>query len=611
MVARPRSNGAPVSPGRPCKPRSGTSATIRSSIGRGPIGRRQVVTPQGKRSMEASPFDTTADIPTPENDPALGLERRAKFEILGAILLGMFLAALDQTIVGPVLPRIVTELKGADYYTWVVTIFLVTSTITVPIYGKLSDLYGRRPMLLFGISLFLIGSVLSGLSQTMWQLILFRGVQGLGAGAIFPIALAVIGDLFTPAERGKYQGLFGGIFGIAFLIGPGLGGFLTDSFSWHWVFFVNLPIGMLALAVIGRLLPNIKGRRRDIRIDYLGVITLTLGLMPILVGLTVAETSQWSDPAVWGSIAAGVVFLAVFVMVEARTAEPIIPLHLFRNRTFSASMVSIFLATFGFGAAIIFLPLYFQIVEGSSATASGYKLLPFLVGLIISSIASGIIVSRTGRYKAVVLVGLVIMAIGLALMTNLRADTSDLLLSGWMFVAGFGVGPTFAVFTIIVQNAVPFSELGAATSDLTLFRQIGTTMGLTLAFTFFRDNLTWGLLHDQIVAAGAPAALVPTSPPAGFDLGQLTSVTSNGDPLAFVSQLPAQFQPAFIQGFHQAFTIALANSMLLGVGAAVLAVIASLLLKELRLRTHVGAEPGTDGKPGSETARLTGVPAPD
>jgi EmrB/QacA subfamily drug resistance transporter len=561
--------------------------------------------------MEASPFDTTADIPTPENDPALGLERRAKFEILGAILLGMFLAALDQTIVGPVLPRIVTELKGADYYTWVVTIFLVTSTITVPIYGKLSDLYGRRPMLLFGISLFLIGSVLSGLSQTMWQLILFRGVQGLGAGAIFPIALAVIGDLFTPAERGKYQGLFGAVFGIAFLIGPGLGGFLTDNFSWHWVFFVNLPIGMLALAVIGRLLPNIKGRRRDIRIDYLGVITLTLGLMPILVGLTVAETSQWSDPAVWGSIAAGVVFLAVFVMVEARAAEPIIPLHLFRNRTFSASMVSIFLATFGFGAAIIFLPLYFQIVEGSSATASGYKLLPFLVGLIISSIASGIIVSRTGRYKAVVLVGLVIMAIGLALMTNLRADTSDLLLSGWMFVAGFGVGPTFAVFTIIVQNAVPFSELGAATSDLTLFRQIGTTMGLTLAFTFFRDNLTWGLLHDQIVAAGAPAALVPTSPPAGFDLGQLTSVTSNGDPLAFVSQLPAQFQPAFIQGFHQAFTIALANSMLLGVGAAVLAVIASLLLKELRLRTHVGAETGTDGKLGSETARLTGVPAPD
>ena len=561
--------------------------------------------------MEASPFDPAVDEPTPENDPALGLERRAKFEILGAILLGMFLAALDQTIVGPVLPRIVTELKGADYYTWVVTIFLVTSTITVPVYGKLSDLYGRRPLLLFGITLFLVGSALSGLSQTMWQLILFRGVQGLGAGAIFPIALAVIGDLFTPAERGKYQGLFGGIFGIAFLIGPGLGGFLTDNFSWHWVFFVNLPIGIVALAVIGRLLPNIKGHRRDIRIDYLGVITLTLGLMPILVGLTVAETSQWSDPVVWGSIVAGVVLLAVFVLVEARAAEPIIPLHLFRNRTFSASMVAIFLATFGFGAAIIFLPLYFQIVEGASATASGYKLLPFLVGLIISSIASGFIVSRTGRYKAVVLVGLVTMTVGLALMTNLRADTPDLVLSGWMFVAGFGVGPTFAVFTIIVQNAVPFSELGAATSDLTLFRQIGTTMGLTLAFTFFRDNLTWGLLHDQIVAAGAPAALVPTSPPAGFDLGQLTSVTGTGDPLAFVSQLPAQFQAAFVQGFHQAFTIALANSMFLGVGAAVLAVVASLGIRELKLRTHIGTEPGTDGTLGSEAVRSTRMPLPD
>ena len=564
--------------------------------------------------MEASPpFDPTVDSPTPDNDPALSLERRAKFEILFAILLGMFLAALDQTIVGPVLPRIVTELKGADYYTWVVTIFLVTSTITVPIYGKLSDLYGRRPLLLLGITLFLIGSVLSGLSQTMWQLILFRGVQGLGAGALFPIALAVIGDLFTPAERGKYQGLFGAVFGIAFLIGPGLGGFLTDTFSWHWVFFVNLPIGIVALAVIGRLLPNIKGRRRDIRIDYLGVITLTLGLMPILVGLTVAETSQWTDPAVWGSIAIGLAVLVLFVIVEARAAEPIIPLHLFRNRTFSASMVAIFLATFGFGAAIIFLPLYFQIVEGASATASGYKLLPFLGGLIISSIASGYIVSRTGRYKSVVLVGLVILTVGLALMTNLRADTSDFALSSWMFVAGFGVGPTFAVFTIIVQNAVPFSELGAATSDLTLFRQIGTTMGLTLGFTLFRDNLSWGLLHDQIVAAGAPPAIVPSVPPAGFDLGSLTSVTSTGNPLAFVSQLPAQAQQMFVQGFHQAFTIALANSMYLGVGAALLAVIATIAIKEIPLRRHVGAEPGSEAIPPAEAepVRSPRMPALD
>ena len=286
--------------------------------------------------MEAFPTDNDHIEPGVAEDPALGLDRRAKFEILGAILLGMFLAALDQTIVGPVLPRIVTELKGADYYTWVVTIFLLTSTITVPIYGKLSDLYGRRPLLLIGISVFLIGSVLSGLSQTMWELILFRGLQGLGAGALFPIALAVIGDLFTPAERGKYQGLFGAVFGIAFLVGPGLGGFLTDQLSWNWIFFVNVPIGLVALLVIGRLLPNIKGRSREINIDYLGVVTLSAGLIPILIGLTVAETSTWSDPGVWGSIAVGVVFLAAFILVERRAVQPIIPLHLFRNRTFSA-----------------------------------------------------------------------------------------------------------------------------------------------------------------------------------------------------------------------------------------------------------------------------------
>ena len=560
--------------------------------------------------MEAFPIDNEADAPTKENDPALALDQRAKFEILGAILLGMFLAALDQTIVGPVLPRIVTELNGAELYTWVVTIFLLTSTITVPIYGKLSDLYGRRPLLLIGISLFLVGSALSGLSQTMWQLILFRGIQGLGAGALFPIALAVIGDLFTPAERGKYQGLFGAVFGIAFLVGPGLGGFLTDNFSWHWVFFVNLPIGILALIVIARLLPNIKGRRRDVKIDYLGVITLTLGLMPILVGLTLAESSQWSDPAVWGTIVLGVAFLVAFVIVEARAAEPIIPLHLFRNRTFSASMVAIFLATFGFGAAIIFLPLYFQIVEGTSATASGYKLLPFLFGLIVSSIASGQIVSRTGRYKGVIVGGLVILAIGLYLMSNLRADTSDLVLSLWMFVAGFGVGPTFAVFTIIVQNSVPFHELGTATADLTLFRQIGTTLGLTLAYTFFRENLTWNLLHDQIVSAGAPPALVPATAPAGFDLSTLTSALP-GNPVAFISQVPAQFQAVFIQGFHQAFTIAIANSMLLGVGAAAASVIVAFFLREIPLRTTMGARPAADGKPASESSGTTPVAALD
>ncbi|HLX34779.1 MAG TPA: MDR family MFS transporter [Candidatus Limnocylindrales bacterium] len=531
-----------------------------------------------------------AATPSVADDPALGLDQRTKFEILGAIMLGLFLGALDQTIVGPVLPTIVTQLHGADYYTWVVTAYLLTSTVSVPIYGKLSDLYGRKQLFMGGIVLFLVGSALSGLSQEMWQLILFRGIQGLGAGSLFPISLAVIGDLFSPAERGKYQGLFGAVFGISFLVGPFTGGWLTDNLSWHWIFYVNLPIGLIALVVIARLLPSIHHAPKDARIDWLGVATLVLGLVPILIGFTQAETLAFSDINVWGWLVAGAVFLVAFVIVEGRVPQPIIPLHLFRNRTFSASMVSIFFATFGFGASIIFLPLYFQVVEGVSATASGYRLLPFLFGLILSSIVSGQIVSRTGRYKWLVVAGLTILTIGLALMTQLRYTTDDWVLSAWMFVAGLGVGPTFAVFTIIVQNSVDFHEMGTATSDLTLFRQIGTTVGITMAFTLFRDNLTWGLLHDRIVAAGAPAALVPTSPPPGFDLGALTSVGNTADPLAFLKQLPAAAQQLFLNGFHDAFTLAISNSMWLGVGAGVVAAVAAVALREIPLRKT--ASPG-------------------
>jgi EmrB/QacA subfamily drug resistance transporter len=522
--------------------------------------------------------------PSIAEDPALGLSRRAKFEILGAVLLGMFLAALDQTIVGPVLPKIITELNGADYYTWAVTIYLLTSTVTVPIYGKLSDLYGRKPILMIGITLFLIGSALSGASQEMWQLVLFRGIQGLGAGSLFPIALAVIGDLFSPAERGKYQGFFGLVFGVAFILGPLLGGTLTDNFSWHAIFYVNIPIGLIALAVIWRLLPNIRHTERAGKIDYLGVVTLTLGLVPLLIGFTVAENTGFGDPWFWIWAGAGALFLAIFILVERRSPEPVIPLHLFRNRTFSSSMVSIFFATFGFGAVIIFLPFYFLIVQGATTTESGYRFLPFMFGLILTSIASGQIVSRTGRYKPMILAGLAILIVGMALLTQLRVGTDDTVLAAWMFVAGMGIGPTFAVFTIIVQNAVPFHELGAATSDLTLFRQIGTTVGIAFAFTLFRLNFTWNLLRDQIVAAGAPAAFVPATPPAGFDVAQLTSVSGNGG-AEFLAQIPAQFQPVFIDGFHRALTIALANSIWLGVAAAAVALIAAFALKEIPLRT--------------------------
>src|ERR1017187_7154646 len=411
-------------------------------------------------------------VPTLADDPALGLSQRAKLEILGAVMLGLFLGALDQTVVGTALPKIVTDLHGNDLYTWVVTIYLLTSTISIPFYGKLSDLYGRRPLLMIGISLFLIGSALSGLSQPMWQLVLFRGVQGLGAGALFPISLSVIGDLFTPAERGKYQGLFGAVFGIAFIIGPALGGFLTDNVTWHAIFYVNIPIGLVSLYVIWRLLPTVKTRNASRNIDVLGAVVFTLAIGFFLVGLTNEQTGSWTDLSVGGFIGAGLLLGAVFIVIESRAKEPIVPLDLWRNRTYTASMIATFVISFGFYGALIFLPRWFQVIRGDSATISGYEIFPLLIGLIGASVVSGLIVSRTGRYKVLVIVSTMIIAVGLLVMSQITTDVPITTLWVGMFVAGVGIGPSISVYTRIVQNAVPFSRLGVATSNLTFFRQI-------------------------------------------------------------------------------------------------------------------------------------------
>ena len=519
---------------------------------------------------------------------AIEVNPRARFEILGAILLALFLGALDQTIVGPVLPKISTELKGADFYTWVVTAYLVTSTAAIPVYGKLSDYFGRKPMLLIGIVLFLAGSVLSGLSQTMWQLILFRGVQGLGAGALFPISLAVIGDLFTPAERGKYQGLFGGVFGVAFLVGPFLGGVLTDNLSWHWIFFVNVPVGLVSLYLIGRLLPMVHPKDAHLTLDVPGVITFIGAVVPVLIALTLAETSAWTDRYVLGWFGVGLLFLVAFIVVEARAKDPMIPLDLFRNRTFAVSAVATFFAVFGFSILIIFLPLWLQIVKGESTTASGYLLFPFLFGLIFSSIAAGLLVSRTGRYRVLLAAAVAVMGVGVFLFQNLRADTPFPALDLWMLIAGLGVGPTMAIFTLIVQNDVPFERLGTATSDLTLMRQIGTSVGLTMAFTLFRENLTWTSIRNAIMHAGAPSAAVPVTAPAAFDPNQLISV--GGSVSSALAQVPPQLRGAYVTGFYQAFSEAIANSVWLGVVAAGISFVAVLALKEKPLRAHFHAD---------------------
>ena len=534
---------------------------------------------------------------SPLTDAPVHVDARARTEILIAILLAMFLSALDQTIVGTALPTIVTQLHGNDYYTWVVTIYLLTATISGPIYGKLSDLFGRRPMVMIGVSLFLIGSALSGLSQEMWQLVSARGLQGLGAGAIFPIALAVIGDLFTPAERGKYQGLFGAVFGISALIGPWLGGVITEHISWHWVFFVNLPIGAVALVIIWRLLPPIKHPERARSIDYLGSAAFTAALVPILIGLTNKQSAEWTDPQVGGLVLLGLILSAVFVWVESRAAEPILPLSLFRNRSVSVSLIAVFLAGFGFFGAIIFVPRWFQVVLGSSPTESGYQILPLLAGLIVSSVVSGQIISRTGRYRWLIVMAMALLSIGLLLMTGLHGNTSLPQMWFWMVVAGLGIGPTLAAFTIVVQNAAPFAQLGAATGALTFFRQVGGTVGLAIGGTLFATSLT-NEIPKQMAAAGVPGEIASRFASSGVG----SDVSSVGDLGArILATVPEQFRPvvepylpSIVSGFHEAFSLAVAGALWISVAAAVVATLVTVFgLPELPLRQHHGPAPAT------------------
>ncbi len=514
-----------------------------------------------------------------------GVDPRTRTQIVAAVLLGLFLAALDQTVVGTALPRIVTDLHGNDIYTWAFTAYILTSTISGPIYGKLSDLFGRRPILLFAVAVFLIGSLLSGLSQEMWQFVAFRGIQGLGAGALFPVALAVIGDMFDASERGKYQGLVGAIFGLSSVIGPAIGGVITDTVGWHWVFFVNLPLGAIVFAVIWRALPTFRPSAARPKIDYLGASVLAGALVPLLVGLTNKQSGNWTDPAVGGLIALGLAIAAIFVWVESRASEPLVPPALFRNRSFTISVIAMFVASMAFFAPIVFLPRWFQVVQGSSATQSGYQLLALLGGLIISAMASGQIVARTGRYKLLALGAAATLGVGLFLLSNLRADTPLPVLFAWMFVTGLGVGPMFSIFTLVVQGAVAPQQIGTATSSLTLFQQLGGSVGLAIAGTVFGSRLV------EEIPLQLSSSSVPPQVAAGFAgsgsaaIGQLSGVGDLGQAILAAAPVAARaqlepFVPAIVEAIHRAFSIAIASTFTFGIAAAVVAVIVVAFLRE-------------------------------
>ena len=536
------------------------------------------------------------------NTPAVDLSPRAKLEIYGAILLALFLFALDQTVVGVALPKIVTDLKGNELYTWAVSVYLLTATISGPIYGKLSDLFGRRPIFIWAVGLFLVASALAGLSQEMWQFILFRGLQGLGGGAVFPVALAVVADLYTPVERGKYLGFFGATFGLASVIGPFLGGLITDTVGWHWIFFVNVPVALVSLVVCWRLLPTIRRPEWAPSIDYLGAAVFAAAIAPFLIGLTNKgqPNAQWTDPAVGGLMILGIALLAVFGLVESRVKDPIVPFGLFRVRSFTVSVIAMFMAAFGFFGAVIFLPRWFQSVREMSALESGLNLLPLVLSLIVSATVSGQIVARTRRYKALIFGSMVLLGVGLFLLTNLRTDIDLPIMWLWMIVAGLGIGPSFAVFTLVVQNAVNPDRIGVASSSLTFFQQIGGTVGLTIAGTIFATRFAQEV-PTRLQAAGVPAQFASQFAQGGSATSNLTGTGSLADQIR--AAVPEAFRatvepmiPGIVGAIHDAISVSIASTFWVGIVGAIIGAVVVLFLEEVPMRAtfEMGASAGEE-----------------
>jgi EmrB/QacA subfamily drug resistance transporter len=442
-------------------------------------------------------------------------------------------------------------------------------------------------MLLLGVTIFLIGSALSGLAWSMESLIVFRGIQGVGAGAIFPVSLAVIGDLFTPRERGRYTGLFGAVFGVAAILGPLLGGWLTDSVSWHWIFYVNLPIGAVVLSIIYRFLPSVHGERPSRQLDYIGAVVFTVAVTFLLLGLTNKQSADWASFEVGGYLLISAVVGAIFLAIESRVAEPIVPLDLFRDRSYAVTILATFLAAIGFFGAIIFLPRWFQFVQGISPTESGLQTLALLAGLILSSIISGALVSRSGRYKWIVTGALGIMAVGILLLTGLTSRTDLPVLWAWMFITGFGIGPTLSVFTIVIQSVVPFDRLGVATGNLTFFRQVGGSVGLAIVGTLFAESFSARLI-PSMETAGVPPDVAGrvaffASSGAGGDITQVGG-SALTDQLAQAG-VPASLVDAIVAGIYEAFSLAIADTFWFGLVTTLIALaVVAVGLREVPLR---------------------------
>lgn len=500
----------------------------------------------------------------PGTQPQGQLSQKRIWIIFSGLMLGMLLASLDQTIVSTALPTIVKDLGGAMHLAWVVTAYLLASTVTTPAWGKLGDMYGRKVLFLTCIVIFLVGSALCGLSQNMTELIAFRALQGVGGGGLMVLSQAIIGDVVSPRDRGKYQGAFGAVYGVSSVAGPLLGGYFVDNLSWHWVFFVNLPIGVIALIVVTSVLPRTQVATRQ-KIDYAGIMLLAAAAScVVLLSSFGGNAWKWDSPQAIGMIVLCAALVVAFIFVERRAAEPVMPLRMFKNRVFAMASIIGFVVGFSMFGAITYLPLFLQQVLGASATDSGLRMLPMMIGLLLTSMGSGQIISKTGKYKLFPILGCGIFAVGLYLLSTMTPHTGVVTSSIFMFVLGFGLGLVMQVLVLAVQNAVEYRDLGAATSGATFFRSIGSSVGVSVFGAVFAGQLASRLATD--VPGGAT----------GKCSGKVLEESSLG-----LSRCPAGVETWYIDAYAGAIQVV----FLAAVPVAVIAFALAWFLPEVKLRT--------------------------
>ncbi len=526
-------------------------------------------------------------------DPSLGLRaqvsRQRLILILVSTMLGMLLYSVDQTVVGTAMPRIIADLHGLKEYAWVTTSYLLASTVGVPLYGKLSDIYGRKPFYLMGMAVFVVGSALSGQAHNMNQLIIFRGIQGLGGGALMPIAIAIIGDIFPPAERGKWQGLMMAVFGLSSIVGPWAGGAITDHWGWRWVFYVNLPIGIIGLIFCAFAFPSVY-RRAQHSIDWVGTTLLVLAASPMLLGFSWAGNQySWTDWHVMGGFAFSAVAWVAFFIWEMRTREPIVEPRLFKNSIYTVSVLASFMVSAGMFGAIMFIPLFTQAVVGDSASNSGIVLTPMMLGFMVSSIIGGQILSRTGKYKMLAIVSMVVAVAGMLMLSQMKVSATNPLVIRNMVVTGLGMGTMMSLFTIVVQNAFPFRMMGAVTAQLQFFRSIGSTVGLAVFGSFVTARFTYELPRK------IPASITKVLPHSVFTQLSNPSVLLTPGASDQLKAGFAKFGPqgevlarALVHGIKLALTLATDRVFFLGALLMAASLLTLFFLKEIALKKKSG-----------------------